>query len=322
VKYYFKVVLITIAVSSLFYSCDLDQPTQSLPAPVNTIVNNNNEEGEENTIDRELWMERMHLTAPGKNWRNIERKNAVQKIQKGYARKSSETVSLGGDLYTGRWAEKGSNNQAGSVVAINYDKENDDIYTISAGGTLWKGKRDGSRWEVINQSYRFDDKTLFFLSMSDDNIRMIATIARIPHYSDDMGLTWSKSTGISSSGDFWSFTRSFESIDYQGDTRIYCLAKNDYWSNIFLYYSDDNGQSYEQIYNTGQRDLRQVRLVKPNHSNQLLLAKPSVNGNSEMVIYELHPETNTLEFTLLKIWVGHGTISRMYPWIHGMWALL
>jgi len=250
-------------------------------------------------MDRELWMERMHLTAPGKNWRNIERKNAAQKIKKGYARKSGETVTLGGDLYAGKWSEKGSNNQAGSVVAINYDKANDDIYTISAGGTLWKGKRDGNRWEVINQSYRFDDKTLFFLSMDNDNIRMIATIGRIPHYSDDMGLTWSKSTGISSSGDFWSFTRSFETIDYQGNTRIYCFTKNDYWSNIFLYYSDDNGESYEQIYNTGLRDLKQVRLVKPNHSNQLLFAKPRNPANSALTIYELDPETNTLELIVV-----------------------
>lgn len=297
-KYYSKFAFITIAIFFIFFSCNAPQSEQNMPAPINTIVNINNEEGEENTMDRELWMERMHRTAPGKNWRNIERKNSASKIQNGYASRSSETVKLGGDLYSGKWSEKGSNNQAGSVVAINYDKVNDDIYTISAGGTLWKGKRDGSSWEVINQSYRFDDKTLFFLNMANGKIRMIATIARIPHYSDDLGLTWSKSTGLSSSGDFWSFTRSFESINYQGSTRIYCLAKNDYWSNIFLYYSDDNGETYEQLYDTRLEDLRQVCLVKPNHSNQLLLAKNHNAVNSALSIFELQAETNTVELVI------------------------
>jgi len=298
-KYYLNIILLTIAVFTLLFACEEQQEMQDYPAPVQTIVNINNEEGEENTMNRELWMEGMHLTAPGQNWRNIERKNSVSKIQKDLERRSGETVNLGGNLYRGEWSEKGSNNQAGSVVAINYDKANDDIYTISAGGTLWKGKRDGSSWEVINQSYRFDNKTLFFLNMGEDKIRMIANVARIPHYSDDMGLTWSSSTGVTSNGDFWSFTQSFESIEYQGANRIYCLSKRNYGAQIFLYASDDNGETYQEINSMGERDLRRVRLLKPNNSNQILIAKPYFSQSTVMSIHELHPETNTLELLVV-----------------------
>lgn len=270
-----------------------------MPKPTDTIVNNTQDEGEGNTLERQLWIEGMHRTAPGQNWREIERQNRVQKLNESSLSRDNGTVILGDSLYFGEWEEKGSNNQAGSVIAVNYLQEENKIYTISAGGTLWKGELDGSNWEVINEAFVFDSNDLEFLDLQDGGKRMILSIARIPHYSDDMGQTWTPAQGITSSGDFWSRTANFETIKLDdGSTRMYCLSKFDFWSNIKLFVSEDLGETYQEVTDLFVNDFDKVAFSKPHHSNEILVAK--ANQPNKMRIDKIDKEEIGLSFVRIS----------------------
>ena len=285
-----------IAFISLCYACsDKNVSAPDLREPIETIVHKGQEEDEGNALRRDEWIESMHRTAPGQNWRDIERSNAIKK-QKDYALyRSNGIVVLGDSLYTGIWEEKGSNNQAGSVIAVNYLPEENTIYTVSAGGTLWKGNLDGNDWQVINESFVFDNKSLEFIDLPNGQKRMIIPIARIPHYSDDMGLTWKAAAGITSTGDFWSQTSHFETIILpDGNQRIYCLAKFDFFSSIKMFYSDDLGESYTELEDLGTTSFDRVAVCKPHHSNEIIIGQATFNNR--VTISKVNPATNTVDF--------------------------
>ena len=285
-----------ILIISISYACsDKNVERPDLPPPTNTIVNSSQDEDEDNAIRRELWIESMHRTAPGQNWRDIERKNSILKNRGAQLRKDNDFVYLGDSLYTGVWEEKGSKNQAGSVIAVEYLQEENKIYTISAGGTLWKGDLDGGNWEVVNESFVFDSRDLAFLDLPDGNKRMILSIARIPHFSDDMGQTWTPATGISSSGDFWSRTAHFETITLDdGSVRMYCLSKFDFWSNIKLYVSDDLGQTYQEVRDFLVSEFDDIAFCKPHHGNEILIGR--ANQPNKLRIDKLDKEQVDLSF--------------------------
>ena len=292
-NYLFGLLILSIAV---LYACsDKSISTPNIPEPTETIVKPSQEESEDNAYNREMWIESMHRTAPGQNWRELERNNAIQKLQQATASRDNGTVILGDSLYYGEWTEKGSNNQAGSVIAVQYLQEENMIYTVSAGGTLWRGPLDGSNWAVVNESLVFDSGALKFIDLPNGEKRMILSIARIPHYSDDMGLTWSAAEGITSSGDFWSRTANYETITLDdGSTRMYCLSKFDFWSNIKLFFSEDLGESYEEVRDLFVSDFDQVAFCKPHHSNEILIGRP--NQPNKMRMDKLDKENVNLSF--------------------------
>ncbi len=269
-KYFFSLLIASI---SVLYACSNKSVSDpGLPEPTETIVNDAQDEDEDNALRRELWIESMHFTAPGQNWRDIERKNAFQKQQDLSPTRDNDLVIVGDSLYTGLWEEKGSRNQAGSVIAVEYLVEENMIYTISAGGTLWKGNMFGDNWEVVNESIVFDSRDLAFLDLPNGNKRMILSIARIPHYSDDMGQTWTPAEGIESSGDFWSRTAHFETITLDdGSVRMYCLSKFDFWSSIKLYMTDDLGEHYQEVSDLAVNDFDHLAFNKPHHLNEILI---------------------------------------------------
>ena len=281
---------------ALLYACTSKNITSThMPQPTGTIVNDSQDEGEGNALERELWIENMHYTAPGQNWRDIERKNAIKKGVQTNPTRDNGLVILGDSLYTGEWAEKGSKNQAGSVIAVEYLVDENKIYTISSGGTLWKGDLDGSNWEVINESFIFDSNDLRFIDLPNGNKRMILSIARIPHYSDDMGVTWTASVGVTTSGDFWSRTGKFETITLaDGSTRLYCLSKYDFWTNIDMYVSEDYGQTYQKIRNMFVRDFNRIAFCKPHHGNEILIGR--ANAPDKMRIDKIDEENIDLSF--------------------------
>ena len=141
----------------------------------------------------------------------------------------------------GRWIEQGSVNQAGSVFDTEYDPIRDEIWLISAGGTLWRSPRDGSNWQVVHQGLRFSTGLLKFIPRPQGR-RLLAFVERIPHYSDDDGLTWQAANGINYTtrdGNFYKPTVL--------QNAIYVLAKATYSARIILYKSTDQGETYQPI---------------------------------------------------------------------------
>ena len=256
------------------------------PIPTETIILDT-EEDSEGQSKREVWIESMHRAAPGDNWRTLEYQNqrtrserrlkAGQNLANMRGSGMSDTIVAG--LFSGMWQEKGSRNQAGSVFDTEYDAETDEIWLISAGGTLWKGKRDGSLWEVINQDYRFSTGTLKFIP-TETGRRLIATIANVPHYSDDDGLSWTASTGFNIIDEYARVKHAQFMDDEQRS--IYLLFKPDYWTHWRIYRSEDKGETYTQIsaydgFNDGGNN---VALDKLSNTEELYILENIIGDNT------------------------------------------
>ncbi|MEM9821286.1 MAG: T9SS type A sorting domain-containing protein [Bacteroidota bacterium] len=272
------------------------QPNQPMPTD-GTIVVVNEEEGD-NQSKREAWFELMHRTAPDVNWRKIEYQNQITRHQ---ARKNEATESSGGNEVLadgnleGEWRERGSINQSGSVFETLYDEDSDQIYTISAGGTLWKGERDGSNWEVINQDLKFNPGLLQFVQM-ESHKRMIALIGQFPHYSDDGGLNWIPSEGIQAF-DGWARSKWIHQLPDENQS-IFLISRPDAWSAFKVYKSTDQGETFTSIISLVSSDQDRYALCKPHHSNELYLIE-KINNNFTG-FYRIDPVTNeidTLEVT-------------------------
>lgn len=289
--YLFTSLIVLVGLVLCFNNKDLGE--QNRPTP--TIIKEGNDE--ENQDARQEWFNLMHSAAPDTDWKAIELANSQQRHQSRIKAGSTSSLALRSGLEEeiipgviyGEWKERGSNNQAGSVLVTEYDSINNKIFTVSAGGTLWKGELDGSNWEVINQDLRFNDQLLRFIE-GPNGRRLIAQSGRTPHYSDDDGLTWTASTGIPFI-DGWGATRHPIVLGNE-DHHIYMFSKPDYWSAITLYKSTDKGETYFPIQDFSDSDMNLYALCNPHGTEEVYLLSRE-NGITE--IFRINPMTNDLE---------------------------
>lgn len=223
---------------------------------------------------RKSWFELMHRTAPGTSWLEIEYQNRFKrhriKRTTGMARSDcSRPALIAGTGLNGRWLERGSNNQAGSVFETAYDPQKDEIWLISAGGTLWKSPRRQADWQMVNQDLQFDRGFLQLLPLPGQRQRILAFSGRKPHYSDDAGLTWHQATGISQNGP----APMFQSPTLLPDLSCFVLAKPDHLSVFEIFRSRDQGKSYQKILKLDANDPDYFSLCRPHQTDALFLAR-------------------------------------------------
>ena len=250
--------VLALAALLSFFACRQNPPATSSEAngevgpPPTEIASEGEDEGSDQGASRERWIEAMHLAAPGIEWRRIEAANASAEAAR-LAKRGTLTAAKGGldsiapGLY-GKWSEVGSRNLAGSVIATTYDPATDQLYTVSAGGTLWRGPSDGSSWEVVDQSRRYEQQALKWLERAGNApSRLLAGVARQIVYSDDGGRTWQTSTGISSASNFYSGTWDLSLQVSSGDTTLYLLSTSGYYDDLEIYRSTDLGQRWTKL---------------------------------------------------------------------------
>ena len=174
-----------------------DRSSQSrLPAP--TQIYSGQKEGEQEEA-YERYLEQSHRAAPGVNWREIEAGNRRQAMasKKALQQGVADRESFAGGLVEGDWHERGSINQAGSVIALDYYAATNQIYTVSSSGTIFRGNLDGSGWSPVNDDMQFHNQVLQVLPNLSDNKRLVAAQGKSLYYSDDDGANWTQSTGLS-----------------------------------------------------------------------------------------------------------------------------
>lgn len=261
-KFYALFLFVTLA------SCiQHDSQNSLVPQPGETTVKWDMEEDGKSEARRE-WFESLHRRAPGVDWEKEVYNYEFQRAQKdpiSYNGLRNGSESFANGKLIGEWMERGSSNQAGSVIATEYHTEEDKVYTISAGGSLFKSSLDGFDWEVVNDDLRFNGSILKFIEYQDEE-RLIALINRTPHYSTDKGETWIPSQGISID-DSWG--NCFSPIVWKDE--IFMLSKPSYWSALKLYRSTDGGSSYQAIRDLSSHDQALYHLFIPHHSEQLIL---------------------------------------------------
>ena len=293
ILFYPTFLLLLISVSA--WHCNSEKNGRPLPTTIKY-----GEEGEGRDL-REAWLESMHRAAADVDWRQIEYQNQIkrqlERADQIRSREGCGVEALANGKVLGRWIEQGSVNQAGSVFDTEYDPIRDEIWLISAGGTLWRSPRDGSNWQVVHQGLRFSTGLLKFIPRPQGR-RLLAFVERIPHYSDDDGLTWQAANGINYTtrdGNFYKPTVL--------QNAIYVLAKATYSARIILYKSTDQGETYQPIHDFLTSESNRITLCNPHHSNELLLLEKASAGDAK--IYRVEPETNELT------WLNEGGLSTL-----------
>ncbi len=247
-----------------------------------------------NAISRLAWYDLMHRAGNQQvNWKQLEYQNALKKgaLNQQVFKSNShcKSVSVADNQILGTWTERGSRNQAGSVVATTYLPEKDEIWVIGAGGSLWKTPRTEENWQVVNESLRFGSGFHQFISIKNA-YRLIAFVNNIPHYSDDFGQTWKPANGIEThigNSDFKN------PILMQDQGIILFLSKPSLDGNITLYKSEDQAKSFVPIISFAETDLNRLELVNPLFSNDLFIVKKSSSSHTEL--FRIGLEDNRFE---------------------------
>lgn len=197
-KYYFPLTLIVF----LVISCteNINQPlnyNKNVAIPTEVVQNMNNEEQYENR--KVQWLESIHKTEPSVDWRKINKQNfkIIAKQRENQQQKSIEQFANG--FLEGEWFERGSSNQAGNLMNIDFEKNSELIYGLSANGSLWRSNLNGTSWQILNNDLVFDTDIIKVIELSAGQRRIFVSEGKQIKYSDDEGISWQNVTGFNNS---------------------------------------------------------------------------------------------------------------------------
>ena len=273
----------------VFFGCkEQSQDFMPVPTDENTIVKEDME-SPHFAASKKDWKKKLFRTLDGTTSEEIERKNAFARFKEHNTsiktRSPIETIADG--LIMGEWLEKGSRNQAGSVFKTAYDDITDQVFLVSAGGQLWKGGLEGLSWEIVNQKARFQENFLEIVYKADETRRIVAIINRIPHYSDDDGLTWTANENIA---EFNIIKDAFMVLD--GSQRIYLLARVPGDNKISVYESADLGETYIKKYSLITNDANLVSMAHARKTDDLYIIE---NLSSTSRIYKFSEDKSSVD---------------------------
>ncbi len=188
-----------IVSSILMFSCSFEEIKElkdqtNIPIPTEVVQNMNDEEQYENR--KEMWMELIHKTAPQDDWREINEQNfnILAKQRSNVQQKTVEQFANG--FLEGEWFERGSSNQAGNLMNIDFEKNSELIYGISANGSVWRSNLSGTSWQILNNNLLFDNDVIKVIELSAGQRRIFVSDGKQIKYSDDEGVTWQNSGGF------------------------------------------------------------------------------------------------------------------------------
>lgn len=254
--YFFITTLILSALIGCTYYSFTNNFSQTnlgeFPAPTEGIsVRVGQVEGGDEGNPREDWEIMMHRTAPEDDWKAIEQQNMMVKYKyhnslKNQATTRNQIIIANGNL-SGSWSEKGSDNQAGSITAVDFDDVNDQIYAVSPSGTLWKGDLSGTNWVALNESLGFRNN-IMEVTQTSSGTRILAAIGGQIYYSDDDGGNWLLSSGLGAGASNGAAVKMLEVED--GNNSIYYIGRIGGLAQ--LYVSTDHGTNFSSIHTFSQ----------------------------------------------------------------------
>jgi hypothetical protein len=273
-----------IAFFTFFAVIILSLPTLTRPE---TPEAGEGEEGEQ--LRREAYFENMHRAAPDVNWREMEAKNMLQQYEtrlRNRGNAQSRTPFAGGAL-NGTWFERGSSNNAGSMVAVDYDPTNDRIYSIGAGGALFRGNLTGTNWAPLSNGLSFANNFIKVLPITGGGRRILAGLNQKIYFSDDEGATFAPSAGITYPVAWGgNYVRDVVVLNDANKT-IYALIQawnEEPWiSRFHLYRSVDKGVSFTKIRTFSHGDAHGTSLYVPYNSAICYIMDSNNTDNNEVV---------------------------------------
>jgi photosystem II stability/assembly factor-like uncharacterized protein len=279
------------------------------PQPQNGTMVKTDMEEKDLKSDRHRWIEAMHKAAPGVDWRKVEYRNSMERQERsgklGVGSRNGK-VEIAQGLVSGEWLERGSNNQAGSVFDVDYDPESNEIFLVSAGGSLFKTELYFQYWEVVNDRFRFSPGLLKILIRDNGTKRLVALINKEPHFSDDMGETWT-SAGAYQADNWGNIKDAFVSQKNGGDV-IFILAKTSYWNDFKLYASYDQGESYRVLHSFNTSDGKNLAMTHIEKTGDIYLIEQIAANKSKFHHY--NPVTEELELIRANSPLAFGSSGR------------
>jgi photosystem II stability/assembly factor-like uncharacterized protein len=277
-------------------SCNSEPQLYPLP----TEIKMDAEEGNHAQL-RKKWLEMVH-GGPQSGWQMQEVSNQEERLA--YLRtlpysNRDGSEDLAGGRIRGKWLERGSNNQAGSVMNVWYDTANDQLFAIGAGGPMFKGGLSGFSWELVNDDIRFDANVLEAFLLNAGAKRLVAFTGGSPYYSEDGGINWVKGTGFAAPADGYHIHSSVRLND-----AIFVLAKKGWYNNYVLYKSTD-GKKYSIVKTFTTSDGRNLAMCATNNSSSLYFIE-QVNA-AESKIHTLSTSATALQTKNTSSAIGFGS---------------
>ena len=260
------------------------------------------------SLDKKSWLEAIHKSAPETDWRVIESKNAYRNyINTPLPHKSKVTIA---DVITAEWEERGSVNQAGSIIKTAFDHIEERLYAISDGGSIWSASASNIRvgesldWSVFEDKLRFNGRFLEVVYPQDDQARIISAINGIPQYKEGIGL--------------WSQAQGFENVErliaiddplILGDGKdIFFLGQESPNTNVKLYASNDYGLSYEVVQTFNSNSIHNYGMDSDVAGNTFYLIERKTASSSN--IWKWNSDFNLLQIFNGNTSVGFGSEGR------------
>lgn len=221
------------------------QPVKYHPRPTDRAEEQ--EEGASHEAEREEYIENMHRTAPGVNWHEIEMQNAkALNLARSLQAKTTSNDTIAGNII-GEWQEVGSKNQAGRVLFAEYNPSTHDVFAAADGGSIWKGKDDGTGWLPLTHDFQIPNVHYmknYSLPSGANRIVVAANNNKVDgiFYKDDNDPIWHTPTGVAYNT-IKDNGRVFQCV--ANPTKIYLLATDS--TEYALYESSDFGETFSRI---------------------------------------------------------------------------
>ena len=299
--------LLLAMVTGMFFHLPQNKDSRWSPVPGNGTMVKSNMEEEQQGNRREAWILSLHRAAPETDWQAIEYATSMERQKAKRMISQDERNDLGEEIFAngklkGEWVERGSKNQAGSVFDIEYDAETNQIYLVSAGGSLFKADFDFQYWEVVNDRFRFSPGLLKIIQSETGDKRMLALIQNKPHYSDDLGLTWQAADAYEADG--WAHVKDAYVTEFDGKPLVFILMKTSYWNDFHLYISRDYGVSYQSIRTFYTSDGNNLAMTQIKQSGDIFVIEQIDEKETRLFRYD--PMLQNLRLIRSKSPVGFG----------------
>lgn len=170
---------------------------ESSGIPIPTQVYDRMENESEFESKKEAWLELIHQSAPGVDWKAVNQSNfEALMMERSLVKQNRAVESFADGNIEGEWVERGSKNQAGNLRVVDFEKESELIYGISDNGSVWRSNITGTNWTVLNDGEVFNKRVIKVVETSPGNRRILAARGKGLWYSDDEGVNWVESTGF------------------------------------------------------------------------------------------------------------------------------
>ena len=200
----------------------------------------------DNKRRRKLWFKQRHRAPEGTDWKAIEKANGLAQIQKRNGLARQRPIA---DEFTGKWIERGSENQAGRMHVAARSSDGTALYAGSSNGGVWRGSLQGDNWQPLGDNLAGGAHSLLLFpanSAGNPNIMLATTDNGAVHRSVDDGVTWDVPTGASG---LWEVQRLIKLSD--GSHHAFMVVREANQDRYRLLRSTDSGDTWQRVLDLG-----------------------------------------------------------------------